>query len=146
MVEIKEISCQIAVMMITHTKVHMYDTDMAGVIFFARQFYHIHEAIEELFEKVNLPFAKLFADSEFVFVIVHAEADYHQPLAVGDPLLIQTTLGKIGTTSLALHFTIYRNQQLVGKGKVVQVCLSRVGRKKCPIPPPLVDKLRDILE
>lgn len=132
-------------MMITETKVHMYDTDMAGVIFFARQFYHIHEAIEELFEKANIPFATLFTKSDFVFVIVHAEADYHKPLSVGDPLTIHTTLGRIGTTSLALHFDLYRNQELVGRAKTIQVCLSAKERTKTAIPPSLLTTLKTLL-
>jgi 1,4-dihydroxy-2-naphthoyl-CoA hydrolase len=123
----------------------MYDTDMAGVIFFARQFYYIHEAIEELFDKAGIPFTSLFSTSDFVFVIVHAEADYYKPLSVGDPLIIQTTLGEVGTTSVALNFTIYRNEELVGNAKTIQVCLKAKDRAKTPIPDHFLKKLKEIL-
>jgi 1,4-dihydroxy-2-naphthoyl-CoA hydrolase len=123
----------------------MYDTDCAGVIFFGSQFRFFHEAVEILFGKIGFPFKILFTTSPIVFVIVHAEADFLKPLEIGDHLEIQTALKHLGTTSIALSFTIFRKHEIVGKGEVVQVCLDAKSRKKQEIPAPLREALTKAL-
>ena len=124
----------------------MYDTDCAGVIFFANQFRFFHEAIEEIFEKTGVPFKTLFSTSPFIFVIVHASADFHQPMAVGDRLIIETHLKKIGTTSVAFSFKMFRDAVLVGKGETIQVCLDAKTRKKQEIPADFKKSILKVLE
>ncbi|CRX39079.1 acyl-CoA thioesterase [Estrella lausannensis] len=125
-----------------YNQVRMHDTDMAGILYFARQFRFVHDAIEDLFAAEGLPFDHLFHKESFVSVIVHCEADYLATLRVGDRLETHLWVEKIGKTSFHIHYEIFRDKTLIGRAKTVHVTLTRVSRKKMPIP----KKLLAILE
>ncbi len=123
-------------MFLTHSRVRMDDTDAAGIIFFANQFRLVHDAWDDFLESEGHSFYKMVFEDNFLFVIVHAESDYLAPLTVGDELDIEVKVEKIGTTSLAMVYRIYKSndQSLVGTAKMVHVCLDRIHRTKQPIP------------
>lgn len=128
-------------MFVSHNTVRMHDTDMAGILYFAKQFRFAHEALEDLFESEGYSFDHIFHHGTHIFVIVHAEADYLKSLKIGDKLQIHTFIEKIGTTSISFFFKIYRNNnELVGTAKTVHVCLERKNRTKSPIPGELREK------
>jgi len=122
-------------MFIAHNQVRMHDTDMAGILYFANQFRFVHDALEDIFSVEGYTFDNLFQEQEFIFVIVHVEADYLAPLKVSDKLEIHISIEKIGNSSMTMLYHIYRdNHELVGTAKTVQVCLNRESRSKITIP------------
>lgn len=112
----------------------MHDTDMAGILYFPRQFRFAHDALEDFLEHEGTNFEQLFHKESFVFVIRHAEADYLIPLKVGDRLEIHLKVSHIGETSFTISYDIYRQDVLTGTAKTVHVCLDSQNRKKIPIP------------
>lgn len=131
-------------MFIAQNKVRMHDTDMAGILYFARQFRFAHDALEDFCESEGFSFDQVFHREHFVFVVVHVEADYLTALRVGDHLEVRLTVQHIGTSSFTLFYQIYRksDQVLVGTAKTVHVTLDQKTRKKITIP----QKIREILE
>jgi 1,4-dihydroxy-2-naphthoyl-CoA hydrolase len=124
-------------------KVRMHDTDMAGRLYFARQFRFAHDALEDLVESEGLDFHKVFHEEKFVFVIVHCEADYFQQLRVGDQLDVRLSCEHIGQTSFILLYEIFRSdKELIGTVKTVHVALDSSTGAKIPLP----SKLRSLLE
>lgn len=122
-------------MFTTQNLVRMHDVDMAGILYFPRQFRFIHEALEDFMESENYSFAKLFHEGDFLFVIVHCEADYLAPLTLGDDLDVHMRVSDIGETSFTLYYNIYkRNGPEVGRAKTVHVAIDRAAHKKIPIP------------
>lgn len=119
---------------IAQNKVRMHDTDMAGILYFPRQFRFAHDALEDFIESLGMTFETVFRKEKFVFVIVHAEADYLLPLHVGDKLEVHLTVEKIGTTSFTFNYQIFREKILVGTAKTVHVCLDSETRTKIIIP------------
>ena len=121
----------------------MHDTDMAGIIFFAKQFRWVHDAIEDFAASEGFSFDRVFHKENFVFVIVHAEADFLAPLKVGDHLTIHLNLERVGTSSFTAKFDIYRTEDhlLVGTAKTVHVTLDSASRKKIPIPAAFRERL-----
>lgn len=119
----------------------MHDTDMAGILYFPRQFRFCHEALEDFVETQGLSFNEVFNEREFVFVIIHCEADYYAPLRVGDDLTVKLHLESIGNTSFVIGYQIYRDsdQTLVGTAKTVHVTLDSTTRVKIPVP----DEIRE---
>ncbi|MBA3957455.1 MAG: acyl-CoA thioesterase [Parachlamydiaceae bacterium] len=128
----------------TKNRVRMHDTDMAGILYFARQFRFAHDALEDFSADEGFPFDQIFHKENFVFVVVHAEADYLAPLKVGDALDIDLIIEKIGNSSFTIVYKIYRSVDhlLVGTAKTVHVTLDATTRKKIDIPP----QFRKILE
>jgi 1,4-dihydroxy-2-naphthoyl-CoA hydrolase len=132
-------------MYIAENQVRMHDTDMAGILYFPRQFRFAHDALEDFLQTLGISFDHLFKKEKFVFVIVHAEGDYYKPLHVGDKLEIQLTIDNIGTTSFSIAYKIFKKERdltLVGSVKTVHVILDAKTRQKIPIP----KTFRDLLE
>ncbi|PJD96709.1 MAG: 1,4-dihydroxy-2-naphthoyl-CoA hydrolase [Parachlamydia sp.] len=121
-------------MFISHNKVRMHDTDMAGILYFPRQFRFAHDALEDWVESEGLGFHQVFHKENFVFVIVHAEADYLAALQVGDKLEVHLTIERIGRSSFTVNYRIYRAEKLVGTVKTVHVTLQAHSRTKIEIP------------
>lgn len=131
-------------MFVTKNRVRMHDTDMAGILYFARQFRFAHDALEEFAESEGFSFDQVFHQESFVFVIVHAEADYFAPLKLGDLLEVHLTIEKIGSSSFTVNYEIYKLQgerQRVGRAQTVHVTLDSKSRTKIPIPTVLRKKL-----
>lgn len=130
-------------MFIAKNQVRMHDTDMAGRLYFPRQFRFAHDALEDFLEKEGILFNDIFHKETFVIVIVHAEADYFLPVFVGDRLEIHLHIEHIGTTSFSIKYRIFKSDQtLVGLAKTVHVVLDKKTQKKIPLP----NKLKLILE
>lgn len=122
-------------MFIAYNQVRMHDTDMAGILYFPRQFRFAHDALEDFVESLGYTFDQVFRREEFVFVIVHAESDYLSPLRVGDKLEVHLFIENIGETSFTVVYYIYKaDKTLTGKVKTVHVTLESKARTKTPIP------------
>ncbi len=122
-------------MFIAQNKVRMHDTDMAGLLYFARQFRFVHDALEDLYESEGYDFDNVFHKQDFVFVIVHCEADFYAHLKVGDKIEVHVSVEKIGTTSFTMDYKIFKKDDImIGAAKTVHVCLTAKERKKIPIP------------
>jgi 1,4-dihydroxy-2-naphthoyl-CoA hydrolase len=121
----------------------MEDTDMAGILYFAKQFRFAHEALEDFAASEGFDLHRVFTEEAFVFVIVHAEADYYAPVRVGEELEVDLSLEKIGNSSFTIGYKIYgKNRIKVGAAKTVHVTLDSESRKKITIP----QKFRNALE
>jgi 1,4-dihydroxy-2-naphthoyl-CoA hydrolase len=120
---------------IAHNKVRMHDTDMAGILYFARQYRFAHDALEDMFEAEGYSIKDFVHSHNFVMVIVHSEADYFAPLKVGDKLQVHLSIEKIGNTSVTFFYQIYRGEQeLVGTAKTIHVALDTKSHTKIRVP------------
>lgn len=130
-------------MFIAHNRVRMHDTDMAGILYFARQFRFAHDALEDFMHQEGISFQDLFKKHGFAFVIVHAEADYIAPVHVGDQLEVHVTVPRVGGSSFTLDYQIYRklDNLLIGTAQTVHVTVDHATHKKIHIP----ESLRAIL-
>jgi len=134
-------------MFITHNKVRMNDTDMAGILYFANQFRFVHDAWEDFVEKENISFKKVLHEENFLFVIVHAEADYFAPLDIGDKLEIHVSVETIGNSSFTMLYQIYKEDKTeAGLAKIVHVTIDKKTRKKISIPSHLKELLHKHLK
>ena len=134
-------------MFIARNQVRMHDTDMAGILYFPRQFRFAHDALEDFVESIGLTFDQVFRQEKFVFVIVHAESDYYSPMRVGDKLEVHLSIIKVGETSFTVQYQIYnQHKKLVGAAKTVHVTLDSGSRTKIPIPEKFKRSLLEHLE
>jgi 1,4-dihydroxy-2-naphthoyl-CoA hydrolase len=121
-------------MFIHHARIYLHHTDAAGRLFFAQQFYLIHEAKEHFLESLGLRMKELLEHPVVTFPLVHAESDYKAVLVAGDEIDISVGIEKIGETSVVFQFTILKAGVLAGTAKTVSVCADKVTNKKAPIP------------
>lgn len=130
-------------MFIYRTQIRLKDTDATGVLYFSEQYKFALEAFEEFLKERGFSFRTL-TESQFLFPVVHCEADYKAPLMVGDPLEVSFWVAQIGNSSVTFQCTLrdpVRNID-VGSTKIVHVAVDRESRQKVPIP----GFLRPILE
>lgn len=113
----------------------MHDTDMAGILYFARQFRFVHDAFEDLIESEGYEMNSLFKKENSFLRIVHVEADYLKSLQVGDRLEVHLGIERIGNSSITFIYNIYRNnEELVGRAKTIHVYVNRLTGEKTRIP------------
>ncbi len=81
---------------------------------------------------------------DFLFPIVHAEADYRLPLFVGDEVEIHLFLEAVGTSSFTLQIRILKDGEEAGTTKIIHVVVGRESGKAIPVPELILSKLREL--
>lgn len=122
-------------MFIYKTQIKLHDTDAAGLLFFGKQFFYVHDAYEKYLEKIGYGFSNLIRKSKHFLPIVHAESTYQKPLFVGDEIVIKVKLTNIGKSSITFNYEITNKKGgLVGTAKTVHVTINKATKKKVPLP------------
>ena len=125
------------------TTVKLHDTDAAGLLFYGNQFKITHDAYEAFLESIGCPLLWIIDESSFFLPIVHAEADYHLPLAVGDKLTIELTVDSISAHSFVVEYKLTNEKQaLAGRVSTVHVSIDKKTRKKIILPEKLKTNLQ----
>ena len=125
-----------------NTTVKMYDTDAAGILYFASQFRFVHDAFESFLNHHEIFLKDMLSHKDYMFVIVHTESDYLEPVYLGDELTIELSVSKIGQTSVTFSYNLFRSSSLVGRAKTVHVAINSKSRQKIEIPKHLLDKFQ----
>lgn len=129
-------------MYFTKNRVRLHDVDIAGRLYFPRQFRFVHEALEDFMESEGKPFSQVFTELNYLFVIVHCESDYHFPLVMGDRIDIHVYVENIGSSSFTLCYNIYKEGgKKTGTAKTVHVSLDKRTGHKIPNPEELIEIL-----
>ncbi len=133
--------------MFTHyTKIYLSDTDATGVIYFTQKLRLALEAFEAFLSIKGMNLGELLEREDFLFPIVHVEADYFAPLKAGDEIHVMLFATKVGTSSFTLNCEIYnQNKVHIGKTTIVHVATSKITKRSTPIPEPLLSLLNELL-
>ncbi len=123
------------------TAIRMRHTDAAGIVFFTSLFELAHECYESFLES-KLPLADIIEQNEILMPIVHAEADYHIPIKLGEKYTVEMSLNKTGTSSFELGYAfVNESSKIAAEVKIVHVVLQVNTWKPVEIP----DTLKNIL-
>jgi acyl-CoA thioester hydrolase len=87
--------------------VRWVDTDASGIIHFTAAFRFTEAAETEWFRAAGVAFPGV-DDTHLSIPRVHVAADFHSALRFDDALVIAVCPGRVGRSSLALHFDIRR--------------------------------------
>jgi 4-hydroxybenzoyl-CoA thioesterase len=124
--------------------VHFEEVDAAGIAFFARFFNWCHEAMERFFDGVPGGYVDLITRRRIGFPAVHLTASFRAPLRYGDITRIETSVLKIGTTSVTFRYELTRARDGVHAATIehVTVATDLDTMTKRPLP----DDCRALLE
>ena len=123
--------------------VRLYDTDAAGFHFYGAQFRFAHEALEDFLEHIGQPIAATIRDRNVLFPVVHAEADYRAPLAVGDRLTVRVVVRALGERSFSLGYRLLlADGREAGSVVTVHAAVNAASGSSCTLP----DEVRTALE
>jgi YbgC/YbaW family acyl-CoA thioester hydrolase len=120
------------------------DIDAAGIINYQAylRFFGLAEA--ELFRSCGLSYKTLFDEVGIWLPRVHVECDFFHPVRLDELLVVEAFFGKIGTSSIHIHFEVKRKEQpdiVVASGKYVLVTVGRGEFEPRPVPPAVREKL-----
>jgi YbgC/YbaW family acyl-CoA thioester hydrolase len=131
----------------TTRRVEFADTDMAGIVHFARFFVFMETAEHEFQRSLG---SAIHFDHEGLPIgwpRVEAQCQYRSPARLGDRLDIHLQVLRKGTRSLTYGFTFNHGDQLVAEGKLSIICCAIVPGEKLrsvPIPPFLAEQIEKV--
>ena len=67
-------------------------------------------------------------ENGFYLVVIRAECDYKIPAKFDDLLTIRTSVGKQSMAKIEFEHTVYRDGELLAKGRTVLACVNRQGQ------------------
>ena len=112
----------------------MHDIDAAGVMFFGRFFYYIHDAYEEFLNQHSLSIKQLL-NSGIALPISHTEADFKAPIVLNEKITIKIYLQEIQEQEFVLYYQLLDSS---GKTKATalsrHVCLDGDSRQRSTLP------------
>ncbi len=124
------------------TMIKIYDVDAAGILFFANQFRLVYDAYEAFLDHIGFPVKKIINEASFLLPVVSAKTNYQAPLFVGDNIIIDISVKKVGKSSITLSHKIYKEAELlVGEGETVHVSINKKTGKKISFPKELISLL-----
>ena len=110
------------------------EVDAAGIVFFARFFEWFHDAYAALLAERGIRFEKVFAEAAWGLPLVHAEADYKEPLGFAASFRVDVEAVAVGDTSLTVTYAIRAGGKVHAVGKTVHVCIDRKTFRAIPVP------------
>ena len=117
-------------------RVEWADTDMAGIVHFARFLVFMETAEHRFREALGFPVGQDSTNGASLgWPRVSATCEYRRPARLGEELEILTRVVEQGTTSLTFAFTVTREGALVAEGRMTSVC-CRLEPHLQPVPIP----------
>lgn len=125
------------------------DIDAAGIINYQAylRFFGLAEA--ELFRSCGLSYKELFDEVGIWLPRVHVECDFFDPVRLDELLAVDAFFGKIGHSSIHLHFEVRRKERpetLVATGKYVLVAVAKGQFRPMAVPEVVRQKLSSFVE
>ncbi len=110
--------------LVLRRRVEFADTDMAGIVHFARFFVFMETAEHRYREEIGFPVAQDRTEdgAAVTWPRVAASCDYRSPARFGDELEIGVRVVAQGRSSLTFAFTFAAGGRSVASGRVTSVC------------------------
>ena len=111
--------------------------DAAGIINYQAYLRFFGLAEVELFRSCGLSYRRLFDELEIWLPRVHVECDFFHPVTLDELLVVDAYFGRIGASSIHLHFEVRRSENrdvVVATGKYVLVAVKKGEFRPTPVP------------
>ena len=106
----------------TRRKIEFADTDMGGIVHFARFFVFLETAEHELLESLGTPVVHERDGHQIGWPRVSASLEYRSPARLGDELTIELRVARKGTKSVTYDFEVSVGERPVAEGRMTTVC------------------------
>ena len=122
------------------TRIH--DIDAAGVMFYGRIFYHIHDAYEDFLNHHQSGIDKLLK-TEIILPISHTEASFKAPVFLNEEIDIEIFLQQFKGQEFSFFYQLVDKKRIVRATAITQhICLNRISKKRQNLP----DIMKNVLE
>jgi len=106
----------------TSRRVEFSDTDMAGIVHFARFFAFMESAEHELLRSLGLSVSMDWEGERISFPRVATQCDFLSPARFEDVLTIDVTIVNLGRSSITYSFKFFKDEIAVAIGQMTSVC------------------------
>jgi YbgC/YbaW family acyl-CoA thioester hydrolase len=103
-------------------RVEFHETDMAGIVHFAKFFRYMEYAEVEFLRSRGLSVKLTWEGRELGFPRVSATCDYVKPARFDEVIDIAVTLDRVGQKSVTFVFEFTRAGEVLARGKTTSVC------------------------
>lgn len=118
------------------------DVDAAGVICYGAYVRFIEIAETELFRAAGFPYGKVFERFDCWLPRASYKMEFRKPAVLDEQLTVNASVGRIGTSSIALRFAFDDDQGTrVADCDIVLVCVDKKTFKPKPVPKELREAL-----
>ncbi len=117
--------------------------DPAGIVYFVNFFDMISGVVEDWYrEALGVPLQEMLAKRRVGFPIVRTGCEFFRPAHLGDTLLLELNIAKLGRSSIefAIRGSVAGEEKFRGRHKVALVSLETF--RPVPIPDEMRDKMR----
>lgn len=127
----------------TRRRIEFSDTDMAGIVHFARFFIFMETAEHEFLAALGTSVSTVEDGHKIGWPRVAATCDYLAPARFGDVLDLHVRVIRKGRTSLTFAHEVSRDGIPVARGRITSVCcrFGPEGAQPVPIPAWLAEKI-----
>ena len=113
----------------------LHEVDAAGVAFFGHLFRHAHDAYELFMEGLGLGLRELLEEGSRGLPLVHCEADFLAPIRHRDPVRIELTVIRLGTSSFDIGYRfLAQDGRPLARAKTRHVLVDRAEGSPLPLP------------
>jgi len=109
----------------TRRRVEFADTDLEGMVHFARFLVYMETAEHELLAAAGVTIGADADGRRWTWPRVKVECDYLAPLRFGDEVEIAVTVERRGKSSVTYSHQLSRDGEAVARGRVTAVCCRR---------------------
>ena len=130
----------------TRRKIEFADTDMGGIVHFARFFVFLETAEHQFLEALGTPVIHERDGRQIGWPRVSASLEYASPARLGDELTIELRVARKGTTSLTYGFAVRVGERAVANGRMTSVCCvmdDPEDVRAIPIPADIADRIAE---
>ena len=113
------------------------EVDAAGIVFYARFFEWFHDAYVAGLVARGIRFEDVLSEKAWGMPLVHAEADYKEPLGFAAPFRVDVETVVAGDRSITVTYAVRGGADgttLHATGKTVHVCIDRKTFRAIPLP------------
>jgi len=116
------------------TTVKLHHTDAAGFLFYSHLFTLAFDAYDAFLNHIGVRIADIIQSSPFLLPYVHAEADFLQPMYVGEKVSIVIEVDYLGKQSFILNYHFKVEGQLAATASTAHVSIDRQTKKAIELP------------
>jgi YbgC/YbaW family acyl-CoA thioester hydrolase len=131
---------------VARRRVEFSDTDMGGIVHFARFFVYMETAEHEFLNALGTTVHFKEDGATFGWPKVAVSCEYLSPARLGDELTIHLKVLRKGEKSLTNSFEIRRGEVLVARGRLTSACCrldGPLGVRAVPIPAALAARIEE---
>jgi len=125
-------------------RVHLADTDAAGVVYFTSILSICHQAYEVSLETSGINLRTFFTHPAVAIPIVHAGVDFFRPIYCGDILAISLSPQKLSLEKFEIIYQVTVDGVVCAKAITRHVCIHTSTRVKQELPDTLTNWLQSL--